>query len=377
MKVMQVTLGLWAGAGGPSRSIAGLTRGLSLLPDMEVCLFDHFLGPSSGNDLGRAKWIKGVWQGNVFDSVRQFQKALDEEKPDIVHFHGIWHPIIHFDCCACRRLGIPYVIAPRGSLDAWSLKQKWLKKKIALWLYQMRDLRHAAALHVTADMEADYCRAMGYRGKFIISPNGVNLPATLPAWNRRADGKRRMLFLSRMHPKKGIGELIEALRVLREQDAPGAADWECELVYTVFQDEEKRYEQEMKSLVDRYRLSDRVVFTGKLSDADKWLAYRRADCFVLPSHTENFGIVIAEAMYAGLPVITTKNTPWQRIVSVQSGWWIDLRVDELVRALSEMMVLSDVERTEMGARGRQLVESTCSWESACKMMVQGYREVLA
>ena len=210
MKILQVSLGLGASSGGPVRSITGLTRALSKIDGCKVYYFVHNPSGLERFDLGSTEIFKGHWNDIGNDKSGDFERVLDEVLPDIVHFHGIWHLTLHADQVACKKRKIPYLIAPRGSLDAWSMQQKAWKKKLALFLFQRKDLNDAAALHVTAEMEEEHCRAIGYDGKFIVSPNGVNLPEKLPGWSRGLDGKHRMLSLSRMHPKKGLLELIKA-----------------------------------------------------------------------------------------------------------------------------------------------------------------------
>lgn len=376
MRILQVSLGLGDSSGGPVRSITGLTKALSYVDGCEVCYFVHNPSGIERFDLGRARVCVGHWNDIGNDRSGDFERVLDETNPDIVHFHGLWHLTLHNDQRQCRARGIPYIIAPRGSLDAWSLRQKKLKKKLALWLFQMRDLKLSAALHVTADMEARHCVKAGYRGRFIISPNGVNLPDKLPPRNFDLGYGRRMLFLSRMHPKKGLIELVEAWSKASSNSNIFSDKWQCELVYTLNGEEEIQYEREVKRRVEALRLSDRFVFTGALDDVRKWEAYARSDCFVLPTHTENFGIVIAEALYAGLPVITTKNAPWQGIDSNKCGWWIDLTQEQLCNALLEASNLTDDERFDMGKRGKEFVLKNFSWPSIANGMVQEYCRVI-
>ena len=369
MKILEVSLGLGASSGGPVRSITGLSRALSEVDGCDVSYFIHNPAGVERFDFANAKVFKGCWNDIGNDRSGDFERVLDEVKPDVVHFHGVWHLTLHADQVACRKRGIPYLIAPRGPLDAWSMSQKAWKKKFALLMFQMKDLNDAIALHVTAEMEAKHCTAIGYKGKFIVSPNGVNLPAYLPPWNRHVDGKRRMLFLSRMHRKKGLFELVNAWPIDKD-------DWCCELVYSLNNDDEREYESEVKALVKKRGLEAVFIFAGPLNDDEKWLAYRRADCFVLPTHTENFGIVIAEALYAGLPVITTKNAPWEGLCENHCGWWIDLNCDELVDALRQAMTISDAERQAMGVRGNKLVCENFAWPAIAERFLLDCKKVL-
>ena len=191
-------------------------------------------------------------------------------------------------------------------------------------------------------------------------------------------GQRRALFVSRMHQKKGVLELVEAWARVKPKG------WCCELVYTMNGDEEKSYESKVKERVNELGLQEQFIFTGSLSDNAKWAAYARADVFVLPTYSENFGIVVAEALWAGVPVITTKGTPWSELEEYKCGKWIDLPAEgsnpstweTLDEALGSVIAMSDAERGEMGKRGKKLVEEKYTWDAVCKAMVRGYESVL-
>ncbi len=381
--------GLSRESGGPSRSVQGLVAGLNAA-GVKTWLMTL--------NKGDEPWINGVTH---FINGESFEAVVERIRPDIVHLHCIWSPALHRCAAICRRRRIPYVIAPRGMLEPWSLEQKWLKKKIARLLYQDHDLKCAAALHATAASEAEQFRRLGFKNLVIVSPNGVNVPKEWGTGNggRGTDeGIRRVLFVSRMHPKKGVIELVEAwgrlvdsrrnrrLSVARDSSEPSRAQasaeslvvsgWECELVYTVSGETEREYEAKVKAKVKELGLEDQFIFTGALNDEKKWQAYARADIFVLPTYSENFGIVVAEALWAGVPVITTKGTPWQELNERGCGWWVDVSVESLTVALKEAMSLDDVQRREMGARGRALVEEKYTWNAVVKAMVKGYEAIL-
>ena len=272
-------------------------------------------------------------------------------------------------------------------LEPWSLRAKWLKKRIARFLYQDKDLKCAAALHATAESEAEQFRKLGFRNPVVISPNGVNVPDKSAVVSRQslAQGKKRVLFVSRMHPKKGVLELVEAWgRLVVSRQSSVVSGWECELVYTVSGELEKEYEAKVKARVKELGLDDQFIFTGALNDDEKWKAYGRADLFVLPTYSENFGIVVAEALWAGVPVITTKGTPWSELEEYKCGKWIDLPAEgsnpstweALDEALGSVMLMSDAECGEMGKCGRKLVEEKYTWDAVCSAMINGYKEIL-
>ena len=186
-----------------------------------------------------------------------------------------------------------------------------------------------------------------------------------------------MLFVSRMHPKKGALELVEAWgKIVVSSQSLVASGWVCELVYTVNGEIEQEYEAKVKARVKNLGLQDLFVFTGALNDDEKWKAYARADLFILPTYSENFGLVVAEALWAGVPVITTKGTPWQELDEQKCGWWIDIGVEPLARALGEAMSVDDATRREMGERGWKLVDEKYTWDAVVKKMIEGYEEVL-
>ena len=413
MKVLHVIPGISRDSGGPARSSQGLVAA-------ECCAgVDAWIYSFDGAD----PWIEGVRR---FNPQGAELGAEDFKQFDIVHVHGIWDPRLHNVAKMCRAAKVPYVVAPRGMLEPWSLKQKWLKKRIARFLYQDKDLKCAAALHATAESEAEQFRKLGFRNPVVISPNGVNLPKVGAVSSQRlavSDGvslelgnrgqelgvrEKRVLFVSRMHPKKGVLELVEAWGRLgvRSQEL-GVSNWVVELVYTLNGEFEREYEAKVKARILELGMSyqdtdgsvhrnsstpslhhsstsPNFIFTGALNDDAKWDAYDRADLFVLPTYSENFGIVVAEALWAGVPVITTKGTPWSELEEYKCGKWIDLSAagsnpstwDALDSALVSAMSMSDKERGEMGECGRKLVEEKYTWEAVCGKMIEGYKEIL-
>jgi glycosyltransferase involved in cell wall biosynthesis len=133
---------------------------------------------------------------------------------------------------------------------------------------------------------------------------------------------------------------------------------------------------EVKTEIRKQKLENSFEFIGEVADEKKWDLYRSADLFVLPTKSENFGIVIAEALACGLPVITTRGTPWEDLITHRCGWWVELGAGPLAVALNEAMRLPDEERRAMGLRGRKLVEENYTWPAAAKKMVALYRWML-
>lgn len=349
MKVLHVISGINPTSGGPTRSVKGLCRALSLNGVAVTVLVLH------GND--------------VFDNPcgvdLLYGTMPDLNGYDLVHQHGLWDPALHKVARACCKASIKYVISPRGMLDPWALSVKKWKKKIALWLYQRKDLRCAAAFHVTAQEELSHVRDVGLKQPCIVAPNAVDLPLEMPA---RCGGNKvkTAIFLSRLHPGKGLLSLAEAWAKIRP------SGWKMKVVGP---DSYGHKKDVLDSLV-RLGIGDDWEFVDALDDVKKWEAYRSADLLVHPSVSENFGITIAEGLAAELPVICTKGTPWGVVEERKCGWWIDVGVEPLTLALKDAMSLNCAERHEMGRRGRKLIDENYTWGATVKKMIAGYEEVL-
>jgi glycosyltransferase involved in cell wall biosynthesis len=270
-------------------------------------------------------------------------QLLHGVKPDVVHVHGIWSPFLAAFALTAYRQGIPYIITPHGMLEPWSLSVRPLRKSLALKLYQRRMLANAAAIHATSRMEAaNIARLRLGTVPVHVIPNAVDEPphwtvTELPAPDRR----RVLLFLSRIHPKKGLDMLLQAWAALRP------ANWRLRIVGSG----EPAYAQKLKDFCAAESLSD-VDFEEHLDGIAREAAFRRAAAFVLPTYSENFGNVVAEALIRGLPVLTTTGAPWSEIVARGCGWYVEPRLDAIQGALAKLVATDERELHAMGARGR-------------------------
>lgn len=347
MRLLHVTMGISPAAGGPTRSVTGLCRALDKMGEEISLLVLHgnhpFVNPGNVN----------IIHGKVPD-VRAY---------DIVHLHGLWDLGLHKVAVECRRYDIPYVISPRGMLDPWALGVKKWKKRLAMFFYQRGDLRHSVAFHATAEEEARHIRLLGFKQQIIIAPNGVDLPSVMPD---RMGGNRTAIFLSRLHPGKGLLTLAEAWALVRP------VGWRM----LVIGPDSYGHKKDVVARLDQLGITREWEFADAMDDDRKWCAYRSADLLIHPSVSENFGITIAEGLAAELPVICTKGTPWAEVDTQKCGWWIDVGVEPLAEALRTATMLSDDERREMGANGRRLVEEKYTWDAVVKEIVKGYDEVI-
>jgi glycosyltransferase involved in cell wall biosynthesis len=282
----------------------------------------------------------------------------------VIHDNGLWLPNNHAVAFAARALGLPLISSVRGMLSDWALGYKGFKKRLAWAFYQRRDLQNARVLHATSRHEAEEFRARGLRKPVAIVPNGVDLA---PEVVRQSSGPtRHALCLSRVHPLKGLLDLVEAWGHL----CP--SDWQL----LIAGQDESGYSKRLLQEITRRALSGRVVVRGPVEGKTKAKLYQEADLFVLPSYSENFGLVVAEALASGVPVITTRGTPWEELTTHRCGWWVDVGAQSLADALREAVSRTDEERREMGRRGRQLIEQRYTWSAAAQKMLAVYEWML-
>jgi glycosyltransferase involved in cell wall biosynthesis len=260
------------------------------------------------------------------------------------------------------------VVSPRGMLSEWALNYHRWRKRAAWWLLGQRHLlARADAFHATAESEAEEIRALGYRQPVYVIPNGIEIPER-PSPPPVSRSRRRLVFLSRIHPKKGVDLLLQAWQALH----PQFRDWDL----VIAGPDNDRHLEEMRRLAKELGLQ-RVSFPGPVYAQAKRDLFLSADLFVLPTRSENFGMVIAEALGHGTPVVTTKGAPWHELVTRRCGWWVDVGAVELAAALREAMVLSVQERRAMGERGRTWMSGFFSWSRQTDALEQCYRDLAA
>ncbi len=358
MRVIHTIHSLRAAAGGPSYSVPSLCMALQRRGvDVELWAQDR-----GGTSLGELS-VRQMRRSDVTSELRKFAGQVTRL---IVHDHGVWLPWNHSIARSSRHLRVPRVVSPRGMLEPWAMQYRGMKKKFAWHAYQFGDLQAAGLLHATSAAEAGNFKRLGLTSPIIEAPNGVDADAMPCAEHDPYQPERVLLFLSRIHPKKGLLDLVTAWsRVQR----PG---WKIRVVGA----DEGNHLHDVRAAVDAAGLGRVFVFTNHLDGAEKWEAYRSADLFVLPSYSENFGLVVAEALGCGLPVITTQATPWAEVADAECGWWIPTGPDALEQALRAAVQLSPAERLAMGLRGRALVRERYTWPAIARLMIEGYEGVL-
>lgn len=206
---------------------------------------------------------------------------------------------------------------------------------------------------------------MGFKQPVAVIPNGVDIPLGREVKKRSAT--RTLLFLGRIHPKKGLDLLLPAWEVL-EKKFP---EWTLRVVGP----DDRGYLGKLRRWAEELKL-DRIEFSGPLFSAEKWQAYSDADLFVLPTYSENFGMAVAEALAAGTPAVVSKGAPWAELDAKGAGWWVETGVEPLICALDFAMAFSHEELSNKGQRGRAWMQQSYSWELIGRKMVDTYRWML-
>jgi glycosyltransferase involved in cell wall biosynthesis len=294
----------------------------------------------------------------------ELERALRASTADILHGHGLWLMPNIYPAWAARRGGPRLVVSPRGMLGAEALAFSRLRKRAFWRLFQARALREAACLHATSVAELGDIRAAGLVNPVAVIPNGVDLPE--PARND-FQSARTVLSLGRIHPKKGLDTLVRAWALI-ETAHP---NWRLRIVGPA----ERGHDRELAALgaalgVRRMSIEDPAYGPARLA------AYRDADLFVLPTHHENFANTVAEALAAGVPVISSKGAPWAGLETEGCGWWIDQGQEPFAAALGVALALPHETLRAMGAKGRAWMARDFSWGRIAEQMLAVYAWLL-
>lgn len=283
------------------------------------------------------------------------------EKVSIIHNHSLWMMPNIYPGWVARRFEIPLVISPRGTLSTFAFNNGSAVKRLVWPLLQKPAIDPVTCFHATAISEYEDIRRMGFRQPVAVIPNGVDIP---PMGQKAPKLRRSVLFLGRIHKKKGLDMLLPAWRVLQDR----FTDWDLKIAGP----DNRGYLGEMRLLAEHLRLK-RIEFLGPVYGEAKWQMYRDSDLFVLPTYSENFGMSIAESLAAGTPAIVSKGAPWGGLEDYGAGQWIDIGIDPLVASLESLMTCSTEDLDDMGRRGRAWMSKSFSWQTIGHQILDTYR----
>jgi len=360
MRLVHVVPHLDEEAAGPTQSVMRLSESIAALGH---CVELHTMA-AGRSPIGVKLSVHKEWRlpprfGFSPSLLSELKEAA--KRADVLHNHSLWsypNMAAGFASGGAARL----VTSPRGTL-APAARQRSRLRKMFFGPIQQSAIIKAACLHATSEMELRDIRDCGLRQPIILLPNGIDVPP-LHEYARPTSGRRRLLFLGRIHPIKGIEMLLHAWQALQVQHP----DWE--LVIAGKGDAE--YVTSLRQMGERLDLL-RVTFHGAIYGDAKSALFSSSEIFVLPTHTENFGMAVAEALSLAVPVITTRGAPWSGLESTESGWWIERDLEALVDCLDAAMQRTPTQLERMGLNGRTWMIRDFGWPAIAAAMVDSYR----
>ena len=368
MRVALVTPDLRRASGGPAVSVIQLAEALAREgADVEL----HTAGEAPRPCAARLSILAApsAWPRRLGRSP-ELRAGLLASTADVIHANGLWMLPLRHACQAAQRRSVPLVISPRGMLAPWALRRSPLRKRLAALVVHPGAFQAAAGWHATAEMEEQDIRAFGLAQPVCVAPNGIAAVEQDPEPVRlhyldaaqALRGKRILLFYSRFHSKKRIRELLRDFAGL----APRHPGWHLLAVGIP-----EEYSVESLRAEARHLGIEHVttILDGSRAPAP----YALADLFILPTHSENFGQVVAEALAQGVPVLTTTSTPWGRLDAVGAGRCVALT--DMPRTLGELMAVSRDRLREMGARGREWVLEEFDWGATARRLLDFYESL--
>lgn len=352
MRVIHIVPAITEEASGPSYSVPQLCESLIETDvDVQLAVLDWAPMPVDLLYLKAFPLGFGPRRLGVSPGMRHWLKTeAASGLTDIIHNHGLWMMPNVYPGWVRKKTRCKLMVSPRGALSEWAMGINAFQKIIFWHFLQAQTLQAADCFHATAESEFHDIRRHGFKQPVCILPNGIDVP-TLVA--KPKDCRRQLLFLGRIHPIKGIDHLLRAWQVVETQ----FPEWDL----VIAGPGKSCYQAEMQALASQLRL-ERVTFDGPHYGDKKLEAYRAASLFVLPTHSENFGMTVAEALAAGTPAIVTQGAPWGGLEEHGAGWWIEIGVNPLIACLEKALATPSERLVEMGRAGREWMLRDFSWE---------------
>ncbi len=360
MKILQILPGLTLG--GPTFSTTALTRHIQTLGhDVQFHTAEGDFSKFPDIDFHPYQIHRLPFNKQFVLSVGLYRNLKREVKSaQIIQANSLWQFPNFIHEYARRGTAAKSIIVPRGTLSPYALSLSTWKKKLVLALGQRTALKRADLLIATCDKEYEDIRNFGLKNPVAVIPNGLDLPQL-----ENVEKRKSVVFLGRIHKVKGVDLLVEAWRKIEGK----FKDWDLVIAGPT----ESDYAQGVIAQASKLKT---VSFTGEIKGKEKEQLLAQSAVYVLPTHTENFGISVGEALACGTPVVTTTGAPWSGLIENDCGLWIDLSVDNLVRALEDMMSRPMDELVRMGQNGRRWIERDFSWDEIARKTIRSYEWLL-
>jgi len=299
-----------------------------------------------------------------FSPAMQRQAAQLVREADMLHGHGLYVGTNFIFGREAQRQRKPLVYHVHGMFEPYILQRSRWKKRLVQWLFEDTNFHHVRLWRALTTKEADQIRACGIRAPIVVAPNGLNpaafpkpadlnSPIDTPLVKKLVKNYSRVLFLGRIHPKKGLDLLVQAWAKLSAQTK------NCQLV--IAGPDEQGYLAQIRELARSLGLRDQIVFTGPVTGQTKINLLHSADLYILPSYSEGFSMSILEAMACELPVVATRACNFPDITGAQAGWECEPTVDSLTEALKMALLATESERRQRGQNGFRLVSTRYTW----------------
>lgn len=396
LKILQIVPSLSLIYGGPSQMVLGLSKSLATQAEVTILTTD------ANGDVGQAPLEVPINQPMFQDGYqiryfhcspfRRYKFSIGllnwlyqhADEYDLAHIHALFSPVSSTAAAVARSKQLPYILRPLGTLDPADLQKKRQLKYLYAALLERPNLAGAAAVHFTSDQEAKVSERFGTTTRDLVMPLGVESPKvglSKTAVDREIMQSRSrfgipadvpvILFMSRIDPKKGLDLLVPALEKLVAEGT------QFHFVLAGANPQDQHYEKQIQTCIQGSSLAGCTTLTGFVSGAAKTQLLQLADLFVLPSYYENFGIAVAEAMVAGVPVVISDQVHiWQEIDAAQAGWICSCDVLSLMHQLRSALH-SPEERADRGARARAHALQHYSWQAIAQQMIQAYGSILS
>lgn len=357
MKVAQIIPSLSQNSGGPSRSVYELTRGLRSIGVDSVILTNNYCKIPN---ITSEEWIYTIEREKYlpFGFSPKFGELLKSDNSELYHIHSIYSYSTTLAAKYARKKCLPYIIAPRGSLyetsiNSSSVISKYLFNKYILF----PDLQNADVIHATCVEEMNQIRNLGITSPIAIIPNSILLPDKMPSIS--SPSKFRLCYLGRINEIKNLDGLLRAWHL-----SGLANNREAELVIIG----DARLDKEKKYLIELHHLEkglniENIVWKGNMFNKDKDIILNSCSYLILPSFSENFGMVVIESLVQGVPVVASKGTPWSSLVDHECGWWINNNIEEMANQIKKLQQTTLDERYNMGLKGQEYVRNNFSTDT--------------